>query len=208
MKKFYFIVLSLLVIIPHFVFAQDNSSQTKNGKIGITFSSFGENYVVRFVQLEGAASYDRDYFYTMGINYIYPFNKWLEGETGIEYSKHHIFLRPNLPPDMDISPRKENFSLINVPVTLRANFLEYFFVNAGLILDFNGIADTVIDNQTGIGTLLGLSLKYDFNNGISAFINPYTKLHSLIPFSPGQYHQRVWENGVRIGITYDLEKMK
>jgi len=208
MKNIFFIVSSLLLINLHFLSAQDNSSHTKKGKIGITFSSFGENNVVRFVELTGDAAYDRDYFYTLGMIYIYPFNKWLEGETGIEYSKHHIVIRPNVPPDMDNSPRKENFSLINVPVTLRVNFLKYLIVNAGLFFDFSRMSDTPIDNQTGLGTLLGLSLKYDFNTGISAFVNPYTKLHSLIPFNPGQYHQRVWENGIRIGLSYDLGRMK
>lgn len=208
MKKILLIVVSLVFINLQFVFTQNDSSQVLKGKIGISFSSFGENDVIRFDLLDGDASYDGDYFYTIGINYVYPFTNWLEGETGIEYSRHHIIIRPNLPPDMDNSPRKENFSLVNVPLTLRVNFLKYFFVNAGLFFDFDGISSTAIDNQTGIGSLLGLALKYDFDSGVSAFVNPYTKLHSLIPFSPAQYHQRIWENGIRIGITYDLGKLK
>jgi hypothetical protein len=208
MNKTHFIILSLLLFNLHFLNAQENDTKTKNGKIGITFSSFGENDVFRFDELDGAASYNGDYFYTLGITYVYTFNKWLEGETGIEYSKHNIIIQPNLPPDMDNSSREENFALVNIPLTLRVNFLKYFFVNGGLIVDIDGSTNSSIDNQTGIGTLLGLSIKYDFNFGISAFVNPYTKIHSLIPFQAEQYHQRIWENGIRIGLTYDLSKMK
>jgi len=205
MKWTIFITLSILFINQSFLIAQDTETKLSANKIGITFSSFGENDVFRSDQLVGAASYNSDYFFIVGINYIHPLNKWLEAETGIEYSKHNIIIEPNLPPDMDNSSRKANFSLINVPVTLRANFLKYFFVNGGLIVDIDASTNSPIDNQTGIGAIFGISVKYDFKNGISTFVNPYTKIHSLIPFSDPEYHQRIWENGIRVGITYDLK---
>lgn len=207
MKRTFFITLSILFINQSFLIAQENGTKLSAKKIGITFSSFGENDVFRFDELVGAASYNSDYFFTIGINYIHPLTKWLEAETGIEYSKHNIIIKPNLPPDMDNSSRNADLSLINVPVTLRANFLKYFFVNGGLIVDIDASTNSPIDNQTGVGALIGVSIKYDFKSGVSAFVNPYTKIHSLIPFSDTKYHQRIWENGVRVGITYDL-KMK
>jgi hypothetical protein len=207
MKRTIFITLFILLINQSWLIAQENETKLSNNKIGITFSSFGENDVFRFDELDGAASYNSDYFFTIGINYIHTLNKWLEAETGIEYSKQNIIIEPNLPPDMDNSLRKANFSLINIPVTLRANFLKYFFVNGGLIVDIDASTNSPIDNQTGIGAILGLSAKYDFKNGLSAFVNPYTKIHSLIPCVDIEYHQRIWENGIRVGITYAL-KMK
>lgn len=207
MKRTIFITLSILFINQSFLIAQENGTKLGANKIGITFSSFGENDVFRFDELDGAASYNSDYFFTIGINYLHPLTKWLEFETGIEYSKHNIIIKPNLPPDMDNSSRKAGFSMINVPATLRANFLKYFFVNGGLILDIDASTNSPIDNQTGIGALIGVSVKYDFKSGVSAFVNPYTKIHSLIPFLDRKYHQRIWENGIRVGITYDL-KMK
>ena len=205
MKRTILITLSVLFITPSFLIAQDNETKLRANKIGITFSSFGENEVFRSDQLDGAASYDSDYFFTLGINYVLPLNKWLEAETGIEYSKHNIIIEPNLPPDMDNSSRKANFSLINFPVTLRANFLKYFFVNGGLIVDIDASTNSPIDNQTGIGAVFGISAKYNFKNGVSAFFNPYTKIHSLIPLSDTEYHQRIWEKGIRVGIAYDLK---
>ncbi|MBN2280254.1 MAG: hypothetical protein JXQ65_06725 [Candidatus Marinimicrobia bacterium] len=207
MKRTIFITLTILFINQSILIAQQSEPKLIGHKIGITFSSFGENDVFRFDELDGAASYDRDYFFTIGINYLYPLNNWMEAETGIEYSKHTILIEPNLPPDMDNSQRKANFSLIIIPLTLRANFLKYIFVNGGLFLDIDASTNSPIDSQTGIGTVLGLSVKYDFKNGVTTFINPYTKIHSLIPFADSEYHQRIWENGIRVGITYNL-KMK
>lgn len=208
MNRSILIILSFLFINHGLLAAQENETTQSHPKIGLSFSSFGENDVFRFEELVGAASYDRDYFYTLGIHYVHPLSKWLDIETGLEYSNHHIIVWPNLPPDMDNSPRKADFSLINIPVTVRANFLTYFFINGGLFLDIDASLNSPIDNQTGIGALGGIAFNYDFKNGISAFVNPYTKIHSLVPTTDIHYHQRVWENGIRIGITYNLKQLQ
>jgi len=202
MKRAILLTLSVLLICQGFIIAQENAA----GKTGISFSSFGNNKVFRFSELDGAASYSGDHFFTVGGIYLHPVNGWLEAETGLEYSKHNIIIKPNLPPGFDDTPQKAHFSLLNIPLTLRANFLKYFFINGGLFADIDISTSSAIDNQTGIGALLGISVKYDFKNGISVFGNPYTKLHSLIPFSDTKYHQGILETGIRIGITCDLRK--
>jgi hypothetical protein len=208
MKKSIFIVLCCIIFNQSHLAAQENISEFRNAKIGFTFSSFGENDVFRFNELDGAASYNSDYFRTFGLSYVSALNTWLEIESGIEYSRHHIIIQPNLPPNIDAFPRKASFSLINIPVTLRANFLKYFFVNGGLFFDVDASINSPIANQTGIGVLLGLAVKYDFDAGVSVFVNPYSKLHSLIPFQTENHHQRVLESGIRIGFSYDLRKLK
>ncbi len=208
MKIPFLTIFTLLLFNLNFLFAQENSTLAKSGKIGLTFASFGENNVVRFTRLTGDAGYSSDYFYTFGIAYIHPINQWLEAEAGFEYAKHGIIIKPNLPPDMDDSPKKGSFALVNIPLALRANFLKYFFVNGGLFLGIDGSIDSPVHSQTGIGALLGIAVKYDFANGVSAFINPYAKMHSLIPFTLEKYPQRVSESGIRIGISYDLGKVK
>ena len=55
--------------------------------------------------------------------------------------------------------------------------------------------------QTGIGAIFELATKYDFDFGMSVFVNPYLKIHSIFPFQLMRYHQRVLENGKRIGLT-------
>ncbi len=206
MKLITTIILLFLFCGAQFLNAQENFLRTRSGKIGLTFSSFGSNDVHWSKELAGAASYDGNTFYTFGITFINAASRCLEIETGIEYTIHHIIIRPNLPPDSEYSPAKKSFGLINIPVTVRANFLKYFFVNGGIFIGIDTSMKSPVKNQAGIGVLSGFAVKYNFRFGVSVFVNPYTKIHSLLPFSRTEYHQRIWENGIRIGLTYDLGK--
>lgn len=205
MKKSVVFVLCALFIGAFSSYAQKDEGETRKGQIGITFSSFGENDVIRFQRLTGEASYNGDKFYTFGISYLYKLNNAFDVETGIEYSNHKIIIMPNLPPQMDKSPYGASFSLINIPVSLRVNFLKYCFVNGGLLFEMDASTSSPIDSQNGIGSILGLGIKYDFNSGISVFVNPYIKAHSLISFSSDRYHQRLMESGFRFGLMYKLK---
>lgn len=199
MKTETFIILSLFLFTVHFASSQKN---TRNQRIGITFSSFGENDPFYSDDLIGAASYDSKNFYTFGINYIHPINNWLDIETGVEYAKHTVTIYLNLPPDMDRPPFDKDFSLINIPITVRANFLNYFFANGGLLLDFD--VDTSSPVASGMGAILGIGSQYEFNNGIGLFVNPYAKTHALLTFSSEKYPLRMLEWGVRVGVTYSF----
>ena len=204
-KKSAFFILCSIFVASFSSYAQKNDGEARKGQIGITFSSFGDNDVIRFQQLEGAASYNGDKFFTFGINYLHKLNHILDVETGIEYSNHRIIIKPNLPPQMDNSPYGANFSLINIPVTLSVNFLKYCFISGGLLFDMDASTSSPIDSQTGIGSILGLGIKYDFKSGLSVFANPYFKMHSLIPFSSDRYHQRLMETGFRFGLMFALK---
>lgn len=184
--------------------AQEKSQNTP--KIGITYTSLGANEVFMFTALDGAGSFEGKGFYAIGLNYLQPINTWLVLETGIEYTQQNISIHPNVPPNADGFELKEELNLMNVPLTLRANFLKYFFVNGGLILDIDISKSNSIDNQTGIGTLLGAGAKYDFRNGMSVFINPNLRFHSLIPFANTRYHQRAFDTGFRIGLEFPLRR--
>jgi hypothetical protein len=185
------------------LYAQD-SEQKKLGSIGLTYSSFGQNTIVRDEIRYGDVTFKDVKFYTLGIAYVRPINAWLEFETGMEYSKHTISIRPIY----YLAVHEEDLSLINIPLTLRANFLKFFFVNGGAFIDFNTNDYNPIDSQPGIGGLLGIATKYDFKCGASIFINPYLKFHSLIPFSPEKYQQKINESGIRLGLTYNLNRIK
>jgi len=188
-------------------YAQKNENEPRKGQIGITFSSFGENDVVRSQELIGGASKSGDSFYTFGINYLYKLNNTFDVETGIEYSNHKIIVKSMLLPHMDYySPGYiASFSLINIPVTVRVNFLKYCFVNGGILFEMDASTSSPIDGQTGIGSVLGLGIKYDFKSGFSVFANPYIKAHSLVPFTSGDNHQRLMESGFRFGLMYQLK---
>ena len=200
MKLKYLIILSLLLFTSYFANTQNTASSQR---VGFSFSSFGNNEPVHFTSLEGAASYDSKSFYTLGINYIHPLNNWLDIETGVEYAKHKVTLNPNLPPNMDNTFYTIDFSLINIPITVRANFLNYFFANGGLLLGFD--ADLCSPIASGVGAIVGLGAQYEFNNGLGLFINPYAKTHALLTFSSEKYPLRMMEAGVRVGVTYSFK---
>lgn len=205
MKKTALVFVLLGLTAASCLYAQKNEGQNKYNQLGITFSAFGNNDLVYFQSLEGAASYNADKFFTIGINYLHQLNKTFDIETAFEYSKHYITIEPNVPPDMDDTPYGAEFSLINIPVTIRANFLRYCFVNGGLLLGIDPTVSGPVDSQSGIGAIIGLGLKYDSKSGVSVFVNPYGKVHSLISFSNDDHQQHLLESGFRFGIMYRLK---
>lgn len=205
MKKSILFLFCILFIASFSLFAQKNEGETHKGQVGITFSSFGENDVIRSQDLIGGPSYSGDKFYTLGINYIYKLNNTFDIETGVEYSHHKIIIHPGVLPGSVNPPYGASFSLIDIPVTLRVNFLKYCFINGGILLDIDSETSSPIDTQTGIGSVLGLGIKYDFKSGFTVFANPYYKMHSLVPFSSGDNHQKLMESGFRFGLMYTLK---
>ncbi len=208
MKKTTLIIIVFLLSKQVLTIAQENAKQPKINKLGITFSAFGDNIVYRKEELVGAASVTGDNFFVFGINYLQGLNKWLEIETAVEVGKYQFTINSNLPPEMESTSSNKAAALVSIPLTLRANFLKYFYINGGIMLDMDVSGNNYIDDQTGIGTITGIAAKYDFKQGVSLFINPYVKFHSLLPFSIGENHQMIYEDGFRFGITYNLSIKK
>jgi hypothetical protein len=182
-----------------------NAQKELNNRAGLTFSYLGVNDLVGESN-STSYNYEGKSFYTLGVTYIRGLNKWLEVETGVEYSSHKIGILPNYLPGGDIYIRKTETKLIlfNIPATLRANFLKYFFINAGVLIDIDATNSNYIENQTGIGGIAGFGANYDFKSGLSIFLNPYIKAHSWIDIGT---RTKILEKGFRMGITYDLRKI-
>jgi len=192
-------------------YSQESEISKSTGKIGIFYSSFGDNELVRSEDLIGGPSYSGDKFYTLGVNYLYPFTQWLDFQTGLVYSKHQITITPNIVhpyvPGVDYAPAKpynEDLSVISIPVGVQLNFFKYLFVNGGFSLDFDTGSSNSFDDQTGIGLQVGAGVQYEFRNRISLFINPYAKGHSIVSFSSQDNRQRLMEAGVKIGVMLRL----
>ena len=177
----------------------------EKGKIGITYT-LGKSYIAHLPSIESDSYYENNYHYSVGVNYIYLLNSWLKAETGIEYSEYSIKLFV-YPDGVTYFAGTRDLSLISIPLILRADFSKFFFANAGTFvdLDFKNKSE-IFDNQTGMGIIAGLGVKYDFKSGISLFTNPFVRLHNLIPFVLEKYPDRLFDAGVRFGITYDLNK--
>ena len=176
------------------------------GQFGLTYSSFGSNDLISFQKTMGGPGYHSDGFESFGLNYIYKLNRTVDFETGIEYSRYKIIVEPDLPLIYGGTPYSAKFSLIQIPVTVRLNFLKYFFVNGGVFLDIGGAGSKLDVNQNGLGANFGLGIKYDLSPSLSLFVNPYVKIHSLLPFTSTLDFGRLYESGFRFGIMGRLTK--
>lgn len=178
------------------------SAQTvENGKIGLTYSLNGGTSVLQ-PALDGAASHEITAANSIGLIYLKPINNWLEWETGLTYTLYKVTTTSS--PMPEVTTRNSTLSLIDIPIGVRAGFWKYFFASGGLLLDLDMMSNSSISSQTGIGLMLGLGVKYDFSFGGSLFINPYGKLHALLPFSSDKHQDRILESGLKFGITYQL----
>lgn len=193
------------------LFSFPSFAQGIKGSIGLTFSAFGNNDVDNSAgsTLACEPSYHGKRFYTLGLSYIYSFSPLVDVETGIEFSSHTITTvvrrKPSKPSsDVDVTRYDERLSLTSIPVTARINFLKYFFINGGVLLEWETKASDPIDNQSGLGVLGGIGAKYKLNNGLGAFINNYYKFHALVPFlaERDDHRWKIIEGGLRVGITY------
>ena len=174
-------------------------------QIGLTFSSLGSNDLTNHPVLIGGPGYRSDGFNAFGINYIYKLNRKFDFETGIEYTEYKIIVEPNLHLIYGGTSYSVKFSLIEIPATMRVNFLKYFFVNGGVFLDINAGNSGGIQSSEGLGANLGLGLRYDLNRTFSIFVNPYAKVHSIISFSSTDSQQLLFESGFRFGVMVRLE---
>ncbi len=106
-------------------------------KIGVNISPLVTSEVFTFGSRDGAAVYDNDNAFSFGASYTYCFNKKIEFQTGIEYSKNNIIIKPAFTGiEYDNPSRKENFKLISFPMMVNLNFGKYIFLNGGLLFDF------------------------------------------------------------------------
>lgn len=198
------ILFSVLSLWQSHLHAQSTFLNSK-GAIGITYSGLGGNQAFYFESLDGAGSYSGKGYHSFGITYIRPLTKSIDLETGISYSKYkYRFSNASLGADAP-EPYKVTNAVIDIPVTVRWNFLQYLFLNGGLLLGIDADKEDHLDSQTGIGAMIGIGAKYDLKNiPVGVFVNPYYKIHSLIPFTMEKYHERTDEAGFRFGIVYYL----
>jgi len=180
--------------------------QAQKGEVGFTMSILSNNSVVRFGNYEDDADYTAGKSAAFGFTYLKPVNNWLDIETGIEYFIGNAAIRSIIPTYNGLIDNYHSGSvlLINIPVGVRANFWKYCFINGGALFDIDVSKDSPINSQTGLGVQLGAGLKYDFKTGISVFVNPYTKVHALIPNSFNSYNLHLFESAIRFGVTYRL----
>ncbi|MBL7967520.1 MAG: outer membrane beta-barrel protein [Prolixibacteraceae bacterium] len=193
MKKLLLAFLTFLIFIP--VYSQEKAQW------GITYLG-GSNDMFMISDLVGAPSYKGDGFFAVGFQYLRPVKKHLSFETGLQFSQDKISIHPNLPPNSQGTISHAKVSMISIPLALRLSFLKYAFINGGLLLDADTGISNPVDNQTGIGALLGAGLQYEFKQGLVISTSPTTQIHSLLTFSSDGNHHRLIQSGLKFGIAY------
>jgi len=205
MKKTFLLIFTCSLFASLTLFGQSVTGKTHTSKIGITFSSLGRGDIMSFEKTIGGPGYFGGNYYAFGLTYLYKLNKVFDVETGIEYSRYKITITSNLPPQAEKITIIDHLPMINLPVSIRVNFLRFFFIDGGPQLDLDLSNSSYIDIQTGIGAHLGIGINYDFKSGVSVFANPYSEVHSILSFSADQNPQRIVESGFRFGLSYRLK---
>ena len=176
----------------------------ESSSIGVTFSGLGKNEAYLRTTF-GNPNFTGRGYYSFGITYIQQISSRFDLEIGIEYRNSSFGVNPLLLAEELNTQSYVDFSLIEIPITVRFNFWQYFFLNSGMLLNFDISEDTYTRNQTGIGIVFGIGAKYDFKNTpIGAFFNPYLKYRPLIPFLRKIHSLRTAEVGFRIGVVYNF----
>jgi len=104
-----------------------------------------------------------------------------------------------------------DIKLFTVPLIGKYTFFRYFFIDAGLLADFetnytgpNGnVANSTAGKQSGIGYEFGFGGKYTFNH-ITVFINPFAQDHAVNRFSTSQSNFNLLNSGVKFGVGYSF----
>ena len=148
--------------------------------------------------LDGNGSTDLQNNNALGIRYFRPIND--KGRTkieiGLNYSWGKLKVKPAFTGDPEFdTPWYNDFNLISLPVYMNHSIGKYFFINYGLLLDYQD-AEEVQYTGFGIGTGFGFGAKYS-NDNYTFFINPKYEKHLFLSEKDG-----LLEFGILCGIAY------
>jgi len=98
----------------------------------------------------------------------------------------------------------ETFETISIPLTLKRYLRNNFYFSAGTIVDFAFHDKPVrLDAQTGFGLTIGAGREFR-TRWVTFDISPGLELHSVVPFTEENYHQRLFVAGLKIGFSYNF----
>ena len=189
---------TLITLIVTLISIQCYSQNSNEFRI---YYGFIDSKLLRNAELDGGASYENENSYEFGFKYLRKISGKLFLESGINYMSTQVKINPP-PAIFPANSRTEDLKIISIPIYANYTFGNYFFVNAGPILDFQN-SQKSFDSQSGIGYSIGVGGKYDLDR-FSIFVNPNFKRHSLIPFEKENNHQKLTEFGIQVGLGYSF----
>lgn len=150
--------------------------------------------------LDGDASYDLNTGFSIGFQYSRKLTDKLYLQTGINWYNSSVSVTPSFYPDIDMTPKEYDIHLLYIPVFVRVDISKYFFINGGLIGDFDITKNKYITNQSGIGVGLGLGTEFSITDKIIIQLNPYLNFHGLILIEKENYPERICDLGIKFNL--------
>lgn len=195
--KIYSILKKLLLPLFFVFFSLSAFAQTQN-EVRVYYG-FTNSDLLRSDDLDGAGSYEIDSSYEFGFRYLLEVTDNLALETGLNYWRGDVLITSAPMPEQ--TTRSEELQTTSIPIFANYTFLDYFFVNGGPVMDFQGSESESIDPQSGIGVGFGLGAQYALNN-FNFYINPNFRRYGVIPFEEKNFHQKLTTFGVQFGVGY------
>ena len=186
------LLFTLLLCISHLTFSQ------KQNEVRISYG-FVDSKVLNDKNLDGGPNYDLENTRETGIHYLKSITPTFSLEAGMNYFSGDLKKSSNNW-EGSSGTSFESYRLLSIPLLARLSFWNYFFANAGPVIDFQ-TTDHEIASQSGIGYSLGLGAQYYFKN-FSLFLNPNFRQHSLVSFEKEDNHGKLTGFGIKMGIGY------
>lgn len=188
MKKLIVLILFMIGLISPSI-GQENT-------YGLNFG-MGSGFILR-PALDGGASYNLNSGFSIGFDYSRKMRDNLHFQTGLNWYSNSVSVTPSFYPNIDMSPKTNDLSLLYIPLFLKANMSRYFFVNGGLIIDYDITRNKIISSQSGIGSGIGLGTNIVNRENFGIQLNPYLNVHGIIRIKQENYPERVLDGGIKL----------
>ena len=147
--------------------------------------------------------FSNDGMYSIEIHYQKNISEVIALKTGLSYSRNSILVAAGYHPYQPENRESSwDIKLLSLPIFINYQPLDYLFIEAGPIVDFQyEIWDSQpTDTQSGIGLGLGIGGIYAYRN-FCFTLSPFANYHAMIQFEPYD-RDRLVEIGLKFGIGF------
>jgi hypothetical protein len=192
------LIAVFLLILALNLSAQDSTKNT----FGISVN-LGRTEVFRgFGKSDGGSGIEGSSSFDIGLNYFKPTTRTLTFVSGLFWHHNKITVTPEFIPVVATPPKYYNSNLLYIPINERLTILKYFFIEGGVLLDLDMSINSQLNNQTGIGSNIGLGLEIPVFKHHKVSISPYLNVHSIFQLTHDHNHSfgNLIDSGFRITI--------
>ena len=145
------------------------------------FAGGGGNDIFRFQELVGAGSVTGTGVWTAGADLRRLLGDHFSIGTGLSYSHQYYYTSPA--PGIGGTDTPGSFGLVTLPVMVRADFLKWFFADAGALVAVQ-TGSSRVDDMSGVGATVGAGIQYRFKSDMFIRVRAYVAQYGLLHFSP------------------------